>query len=121
MNHIVDGHYSTAYGCRKCLKEVFLLGQQLKVHLRVCTDLPKGNTTSSSDKEPAPQGAQESSQDNLCCSQRAKKKLDSAKESSSRSKVHKSHKKSKHPKEGTPKKEKQDKAGKHKSKKSCKK
>ena len=23
MNHIMGGHYGTAYGCRKCLKEVY--------------------------------------------------------------------------------------------------
>ena len=40
MNHIIGGHYGTAYGCGKCLKEVFLLGQQLKVHLRVCAGFP---------------------------------------------------------------------------------
>ena len=121
MNHIMGRHYSAAYGCGKCLKEVFLLGQQLKVHLRVCADLPKGDTTSSSDKGPVPQGTPESSQDSPCCSQCMKKKSDSAKESSSHSKVHKSHKKSKHPKECTLKKEKQDKADKHKSEKSHKK
>ena len=85
MNHIVGRHYSTGYGCRKCLKEVFLLGQQLIVHLRVCAGLPKGDTTSSSDKEPAPQGAQESSQDSPHHSQCAKKKSDFTKESSSHS------------------------------------
>ena len=121
MNHIMSRHYCTAYGCGKCLKEVFLSDQQLKLHLRVCTGLPKGDTTSSSDKEPAPEDALESSQDSPHHSQCVKKKLDSTKESSSHSKVHKSHKKSKHPKEGTPKKEKWDKVDKHKSKKSHKK
>ena len=123
MNHIVCRHYGTVYGCGKCLKEVFLSGQQLKMHLKICVGFPKGGTPSSSDKEPAPQGAQESSQESLYCSQCLKKKLDSATESSSHSKVHKSHKKSKHQKEGTPKKEKRDKdkADKHKSEKSHKK
>ena len=123
MKHIVGRHYGAASCCGKCLKEVFLLGQQLKMHLKVCAGFPKGNTPSLSEKEPARQGAQESSQDSPCHSQDLKKKLDSAKESSSHSKVHKSHKKSKHPKEGTPKKEKQDKdkVDKHKSEKSCKK
>ena len=123
MNHIMGGHYSTAYGCGKCLKEVFLSGQQLKAHLRVCMGFPKGDTPFSSYKEPAPQGAQESSQDSPHCSQCMKKKSDSAKDSSSHSKVHKSHKKFKHPKEGTPKKEKQnrDKVEKHKSEMSHKK
>ena len=122
INHILGRHYSTTHGCRKCLKEVFLLGQQLKTHLKVCAGFSKGDTPSSSDNEPAPQGAQESSQDSPHHSQHLKKS-DSAKESSSHSKVHKSHKKSKHPKEGTPKKEKRDKdkADKHKSEKSCKK
>ena len=123
MNHIVCGHYGVVYGNRKCLKEVFLLGQQLKMHLKVCAGFTQGNTPSSSDKEPAPQGAQESSQGSPCCSQHLKKKLDSAKESHSHSKVHKSHKKSKHQKEGTPKKEKwdKDKMDKYKSEKSHKK
>ena len=114
---------SNVYGCRKCLKEVFLSGQQLKMYLKVYTGFPKGDTPSSSHKVPAPQGAQESSKDGPCCSQRPKKKSDSAKESSSHSKVHKSHKKSKHLKEGTPKKEKwdKDKVDKHKSEKSHKK
>ena len=99
------------------------MGQQLKMHLKVCVGFPKGDIPSSSDKEPAPQSAQESSQDSSCCSQHPKKKLDSAKEFSSHSKVHKSHKKSKHLKEGTPKKEKwdKDKADKHKPEKSHKK
>ena len=82
MNHIVGRHYGT-YHCGKCLKEVFLLDQQLKAHLRVCMGFPKGGTPSSSDKEPATQGAQESSQDIPCCSQHLKKKSDSVKESSS--------------------------------------
>ena len=122
MNHIMCGHYGAVYGCRKCLKEVFLLSQQLKMHLKVCAGFPKGDTPSS-DKEPAPQGAQESSQGSPCHSQHLKKKLDSTKESSSHSKVHKSHKKSKHQKEGTPKKEKwdKDKADKYKSEESHKK
>ena len=58
MNHIVCRHYSAVYGCGKCLKEVFLLGQQLKMHLKVCMGFPKGGTLSSSDKGPEPQGAQ---------------------------------------------------------------
>ena len=81
---------------------------------------PKGNTPSLSDKEPVPQGTQESSQGSLHHS-RCLKKSDSAKESHSHSKVHKSHKKSKHQKENTPKKEKWNKVDKYKSKKSCKK
>ena len=63
MSHIVDRYYGTAYGCEKCQVEVLLSGQQLKEHLRVCAGFPKGGTPSLSDKEPAPQGAQESSQD----------------------------------------------------------
>ena len=56
MTHIMCRHYGAVYGCGKCLKEVFLLGQQLKMHLKVCVGFPKGDTPSSSDKEPAPQG-----------------------------------------------------------------
>ena len=118
MNHIMSRHYGTVYGCGKCLKEVFLLGQQLKMHLKACVGFPKGGTPSLSDKEPMPQGAQESYQESPCHSQCLKQKSDS--ESSSHSKAHKSHKKSKHQKEGTPKKEKwdKDKADKHTSPKS---
>ena len=101
MNHIMSGHYGTVYGCGKCLKEVFLLGQQLKTHLKACVGSPKGGTPSLSDKEPSPQGAQESSQESPHHSQCPKKKSDSTKESSSHSQAHKSHIKSKHQKEGT--------------------
>ena len=77
--------------------------------------LPQADTPSSSDKEPAPQSTQESSQVSLCHSQHPKKK-------SSREGSHsKAHKKSKCHKEEMPKKEKWDKADKHKSKKSHKK
>ena len=63
MNHIVCGHYGMAYGCGKCLKKVFLSGQQLKMHLKTCADFPKGDTSSLSNKEPAPQSTQEHSQE----------------------------------------------------------
>ena len=56
MDHIVSAHYNMAYGCSKCLKEVFLLGQQLKTHIKVCTGFLKDDTTSSSDQEPPPPG-----------------------------------------------------------------
>ena len=82
------GHYGVAYGCGKCLKEIFLSGQQLKMHLKVCVGFPKGDTPSSSDKEPVPQGAQESSQGSPRHCQHPKEKSSSAKESHS----HKSHK-----------------------------
>ena len=52
MNHIVCGHYDMGFGCRKCLKEVFLSGQQLKMHLKACMGFPKGHTPSSSDRKP---------------------------------------------------------------------
>ena len=91
------------------------------MHLKVCMGFQKGDTPSSSDKEPVPQGTQESSQESLHCSWHPKKKLDSTKESHSHSKVHKFHKKSRHQKEEIPKKEKWDKVDKHKSKKSHKK
>ena len=52
MSHIIGTHYNVVYGCGKCLKEMFLLGQQLKTHIKVCVNLPKYDTTSSSDQEP---------------------------------------------------------------------
>ena len=41
MNHIICGHYNMNYGCGKCLKEVFTIGQPLKNHMKVCKVLPK--------------------------------------------------------------------------------
>ena len=78
--------------------EVFLSGQQLKTHIKVCVGFPKDYTTSSSDQEPVPPGTQ----DSPCCSskQSNEAKSDSAKESSSHfnstkeSSSHKNHKKS---------------------------
>ena len=93
MNHIVCGHYYANYGCGKCLKEVFTMGQQLKNHLKICTGFPKTGTPSSSEKEPMPQGSQESSKASPRHSYHPKKKKwDSAKKSSGGgflSKVHK--------------------------------
>ena len=60
MNHIIGTHYNMAYGCNKCLKEVFLLGQQLKTHIKVCVGFPKDDTTSSSYWEPPLPGTQDS-------------------------------------------------------------
>ena len=56
MNHIISTCYNTAYSCNKCLKEVFLLGQQLKTHIKICVGFLKDDTTSSSDWEPLPPG-----------------------------------------------------------------
>ena len=97
---------------------------RLKNHLKICMGFPKTGTPSSSEKEPMPQGSQESSQASLHHSQHPKKKkLDSAKRSSREGFFSKAHKKSKHHKE-MPKKEKHhwwDKADKSKSAKSHKK
>ena len=83
MNHIVCRHYNANYGCGQCLKEVFTMGQQLKNHLKICVGFPKASTPSSSEKEPMPQGSQESFQTSPHHSQCPKKKeLDSAKKSS---------------------------------------
>ena len=124
MNHIVCRHYHANYNCEKCLKEVFTIGQQLKIHLKICTGFPKTGTSSSSEKEPMPQGSQGSSQASPCHSQcPKKKKLNFTKKFSRGGSVSKVYKKSKYQKE-MPKKEKHhrwDKADKSKSDKSCKK
>ena len=76
-----------------------LSGQQLKTHIKVYAGFPKDNTTSSSDREPAPPRAQGSPRRSSKHSKEVKS--DNAKESSSHSKStkesssHKSHKKSK--------------------------
>ena len=105
--------YNVAYGCGKCLKVVFISGQQLKPHIKGCVGFPKDDTASSSDWEPAPCGAQ----DSLHCSSKCSKEMisDSTKESSS----HKSHKESTDW-DNTPKKDKCDR-DQSKSKKSNKK
>ena len=124
MKHIVCRHYHANYGCGKCLKEVFTMGQQLKNHLKICVGFPKTGTPSSSEKEPMPQGSQGSSWASLHHSQHPKKKKsDSTKKSSGGGFLFKVHKKSKHHKE-MPKREKHhqwDKADKSKSDKSHKK
>ena len=74
MNHIMCGHYNANYSCGQCLKEVLTMGQQLKNHLKICMGFPKASTPSSSEKEPMPQGSQESSQANLHHNQHPKKK-----------------------------------------------
>ena len=103
MNHIIGTHYNAAYGCSKCLKEVFLLGQQLKTHIKVCVGFLKDDTTSSSDQEPLLPGTQ----DSLCrISPRSKEaKSGSAKGPSSHKDQRKSHKNSKE-QDGTPAKDK---------------
>ena len=107
MNHIMCGHYIANYGCGQCLKEVLTMDQQLKNHLKICTGFSKAGTPSSSEKEPMPQGSQESSQASPCHSQHPKKKkLDSAKKSNRGGSHSKVHKKSTHHKEEMPKKEK---------------
>ena len=90
MNHIIDMHYNTAYGCGKCLNVVSTSGQQLKTHIKTCMGFPKDDTTSSSNKEPMLPGAQ----DSLCRTSKHSKeaKSDSAKESSSHTKESSSHK-----------------------------
>ena len=90
MNHIAVAHYNMAYGCGKCLKKVFLSGQQLKMHLKVCKGFLKDDIPSSSDQEPMPPGAQDSPHCSSKCSKVTK--LNTAKESSSHHK--KSHKRS---------------------------
>ena len=118
MNHIVSTHYNAAYGCGKCLKLVFLSGQQLKMHLKVCAGFPKNDTPSSSNWE----CMLPSAQDNPCPSSKHSKetKLGSAKESSYHSKSHKKSQKKSTEWEDAPKKDKQNK-DQPKSKKSHKK
>ena len=36
MNHITCNHYDMAYGCRKCLDKVTVLGQQMSNHFKYC-------------------------------------------------------------------------------------
>ena len=49
LNHIICTHYNVSYGCRKCLKEVFLTGQWLTVHIKCC----KGLKTEVAEDKPA--------------------------------------------------------------------
>ena len=117
MNDIISAHYNTVYSCSKCLKEVFLSGQQLKTHIKVCMCFPKDDTTSSSDQEPPLCGTQ----DHPChISPHSKEvKSGSAKGPSSHRDHKKSHKNFKEL-DGAPAKDKWD-EDQPKSKKSCKK
>ena len=41
MNHIICRHSNTNSGCSKCLNEVFITGQLLHKHMKICKGLPK--------------------------------------------------------------------------------
>ena len=65
MNHIVCRHYNVNYGCVQFLKELFTMGNQLKIHLKICTYFPKeaqAGTPSLPEKEGMPKDPSPDSQ-----------------------------------------------------------
>ena len=50
LNHIIIVHYNTSYGCRKCLKQVFVSSSALHNHKKVCLGFAKKPTTGSNSK-----------------------------------------------------------------------
>ena len=51
LNHIIIAYYNTSYGCRKCLKQVFVSSSILHNHKKVCIGfIPKKSTGGSGGK-----------------------------------------------------------------------
>ena len=60
LNHIIIVHYNASYGCGKCLKQAFMSSSALHNHKKVCLELNKKSTGSSS--KPSSGGVGDSSQ-----------------------------------------------------------
>ena len=52
LNHIIIVHYNTSYGCRKCLKQAFVLSSALHNHKKVCLRFDK-KPAKGSDSKPS--------------------------------------------------------------------
>ena len=50
LNHIIIVHYNASYGCRKCLKQAFVLSSALHNHKKVCLWFDKKSTAGSNSK-----------------------------------------------------------------------
>ena len=61
LNHIIIVHYNASYGCRKCLKQVFVLSSTLHNHKKVCLRFNKKPVTGS-DSKPSSGGGGNNSQ-----------------------------------------------------------
>ena len=61
LNHIIRAHYNASYGCRKCLKQAFVLSSALHNHKKVCLGFDKKPTTGS-DSKPSSSGGSDGSQ-----------------------------------------------------------
>ena len=61
LNHIIIVHYNASYGCRKCLKQAFVLSSTLHNHKKVCLRFAKKSMTGS-DGKPSSGGGGDNSQ-----------------------------------------------------------
>ena len=61
LNNIIIAHYNASYGCRKCLKQAFMLSSALHNHKMVCLGFDKKPTKGSSNK-PSSSGGGDNSQ-----------------------------------------------------------
>ena len=50
LNHIIIVHYNASYGCRKCLKQAFVLSSALHNHKKVCLRFTKKPAAGSNSK-----------------------------------------------------------------------
>ena len=62
LNHIIIVHYNSSYGCRKCLKQAFVLSSALHNHKKVCLGFVKKPATGS-DGKPSSSGGGNNTQD----------------------------------------------------------
>ena len=60
LNHIIIVHYNASYGCRKCLKQAFVLSSALHNHKKVCLGFDKKSTASSNSKPSSGSGSNDS-------------------------------------------------------------
>ena len=61
LNHIIIVHYKASYGCRKCLKQVFVSSSALHNHKKVCLRFTK-KPTAGSDSKPSSSSGGDGSQ-----------------------------------------------------------
>ena len=73
LNHIIIAHYNANYGCRKCLKQAFMLSSALHNHKKVCLGFDK-KSAAGSDSKPSSSGGGNGSQDSSSTRATPKKK-----------------------------------------------
>ena len=60
LNHIIIAHYNASYGCRKCLKQVFVSSSALHNHKKMCLEFDKKPVKGSGSKPSSGSGGDNS-------------------------------------------------------------